>query len=76
MDRHGRIQTILYREDGMRSRKLWMNIAGMAVLGLVGVAFYTSRVFDVGLWALWFAAFDGLVINYSVTNVAAKKVTG
>ena len=76
MDRYGRISTVLYREDRLRSRKLWMNIAGMAVLGLVGVAFYTSRVFDVGLWALWFAAFDGLIINYSVTNVMTKKVVG
>lgn len=59
----------------MTNRKLWMTGVGLAVIALVGLAFYTSKVFDVGLWALWFAAFDGLVVNYAVSNVMVKKVT-
>ena len=58
----------------MTSRKLWITISGLAVLVAIGLGFYFSRVFDVGLWALWFAAFDGLVINYHVANVVTKKV--
>ena len=59
----------------MHSRKLWITVAGLCVLVTIGVGFYVSGVFDVGLWALWFAAFDGLVINYHVSNVVAKKVS-
>ena len=56
----------------MASRKLWLSIAGLVIIVLVGVGFYCSRVFDTGLWALWFAAFDGIILQYTAGNVAQK----
>ena len=56
----------------MASRKLWLSIAGLVIIVLVGVGFYSARVFDTGLWALWFGAFDAIIIQYSAANVAQK----
>ena len=58
----------------MHSRKLWLTISGLGTLLALGAGFFFSGVRDAGLWGLWFAAFDGLVINYAVVNVAQKKV--
>ena len=51
-----------------------MSIAGLIALVLLGTGWFVKDVFDAGMWALWFAAFDGLVIGYSTLNVVQKKV--
>ena len=61
----------------MHSRKLWLTIAGLTALVAIGTGFFVSGLkfggHDMGLWGLWFAAFDGLVVNYAVANVQQKK---
>ena len=58
----------------MASRKLWLSIAGLVIIVLVGIGFYRAKVFDAGLWALWFGAFDGIIIQYTAGNVVQKRV--
>ena len=53
----------------MKQTKLILTFAGVGALIALGVGWYFHRVIDVGLWALWFAAFDALIIQYAVANV-------
>lgn len=60
----------------MKKTKLKLTLLGLVVLVALGTVWVIRAQSDVGLWALWFGAFDGLIINYAVANISQKKVIG
>ena len=58
----------------MKRTKLKFAIIGVVVLILLAGAFILFDQWDPMLWGLWFAAFDGIVLQYSMANVLQKKV--
>ena len=54
--------------------KLKISLVALVILVLVGACFVIWGKWDIGLWGLWFAAFDAIVVQYAITNVAQSNV--
>jgi len=55
------------------SKKFVFSLLGVLAIFVVAGFWLVQKVFDMGLWGLWFAALNGIVGVYAAANVVQKK---
>ena len=55
------------------SKKFVFTLLGILAIFVVSGFWLVQRVWDIGLWGLWFAALNGIVGVYSAANVVQKR---